>query len=276
MSLIQILFLISVLITQIIYYNNYRNGIKPSFLRVFQMMSGLVTPTSLGLQNEKQITKLINHTRIGVKYSELNNKYVVRVIGWSAVFLIYLSCLNYTDAIFYGIANAFIFMIAHCVYGTVILSNQFLVFHVICLYLKLKINALNESLLEMNRRKRFVKMRETLQSFDSLYSEINEYNTTYWSKLLLMYWILFSLYNVLMPYIMIFVQVNIAVQFTFIYCCILWGSCFLFLIFTASSVTHSVNKSYKTMNSLVSSYSRYNKHSYSLKIITKLKVIDYK
>ena len=44
---------------QLIYYYNSRNGIKPTFLRVFQMMSGLVSPKSLGLIDEQQITKLL-------------------------------------------------------------------------------------------------------------------------------------------------------------------------------------------------------------------------
>ena len=37
---------------QLVHYNNYRNGIKPTFLRVFQMMSGLFLPKSLGLTDE--------------------------------------------------------------------------------------------------------------------------------------------------------------------------------------------------------------------------------
>ena len=70
---------------------------------------------------------------------------------------------------------------------------QIMLFYIICLYLKIKINALNESLLEMKRRKRFLRIRETLQSFDSLYSEINEYNITFWSKLLAVFWLFLGL-----------------------------------------------------------------------------------
>ena len=47
---------------QIIYYKNYRNGIKPTFLRVFQVIWGLVPPISLGLNNVKQIKKLTKIT----------------------------------------------------------------------------------------------------------------------------------------------------------------------------------------------------------------------
>ena len=44
-----VLFSFFPLFSQLIYYYNYRNGIKPTFLRVFQMMSGLVSPQSVGL-----------------------------------------------------------------------------------------------------------------------------------------------------------------------------------------------------------------------------------
>ena len=56
-----------ILIFQLIYYNNYRNGIKPTFLRVFQMMSGLVSPKSLGLTDEQQIRKLLKITKFLLK-----------------------------------------------------------------------------------------------------------------------------------------------------------------------------------------------------------------
>src|ERR1700712_4722140 len=59
-----ILFSILILSSQMIYYNNYRNGIKPTFLRVFQMMSGLVSPKSLGLREEQGVQILVKRTTI--------------------------------------------------------------------------------------------------------------------------------------------------------------------------------------------------------------------
>ena len=45
-ALIIVIFSISI---QLIYYYNYWKGIEPTFLSVFEMMSGLVTPNSIGL-----------------------------------------------------------------------------------------------------------------------------------------------------------------------------------------------------------------------------------
>ena len=68
-----ILILILTLSSQLIYYYNHRNGIKPTFLRVFQMMSGLVTPKSIGLFEEKDIKKLIKTNGKLFKITMLNN-----------------------------------------------------------------------------------------------------------------------------------------------------------------------------------------------------------
>ena len=49
--------------SQLVYYTNNRNGIKPTFLRVFQMMTGRVPPKVLGLKKEKHILYLIKITK---------------------------------------------------------------------------------------------------------------------------------------------------------------------------------------------------------------------
>ena len=95
----------------------------------------------------------------------------------------YLIKTNLFDTICYGIPNAIIFPF-FMIYLFNFVTYQFLIFYIICLYLNMKINSLNERLLEMQRRKRFIRIREILQSFDSIYSEIDEYNTTFWSKIL--------------------------------------------------------------------------------------------
>jgi hypothetical protein len=45
--------------SQIIHYGNFKNHIKPSYLKPFEMMSGLYPPKSIGLTNEAQIHKMI-------------------------------------------------------------------------------------------------------------------------------------------------------------------------------------------------------------------------
>ena len=81
------------LLSQLCYYYNYRNGIKPSFLRVFQMMSGRVPPIRLGLTNEIEIKRLLRIT------AKLNNLFQI-----SNFYFLPLFCFVYELSfyLFYG------------------------------------------------------------------------------------------------------------------------------------------------------------------------------
>ena len=173
-------------------------------------------------------------------------------------FLFIISCYifysNFFEVIFYGIPNAVLFVI-WARYSWNIFGYQFMSFYIICLYLKLKINVLNENILLMIEKKRFIRIRETLQSFDSLYSEINEYNTTFWSKFLFVFWLNFGSIVTILIYIVFCIDLPFIILLTFIYTMITFALLFLFIIFTASSVNYCANKSYNTLNSLYLSYS---------------------
>ena len=51
--------LIFIISNQLIYYYNYWKGIEPTFLSVFEMMSGLVTPNSIGLSDPQSVRRFI-------------------------------------------------------------------------------------------------------------------------------------------------------------------------------------------------------------------------
>ena len=63
------IFLISIL-SQLINYYNYRNGIKATDLRVFQMISGLITPKSIGITDKQLIYKLIKRFKFSINLCE--------------------------------------------------------------------------------------------------------------------------------------------------------------------------------------------------------------
>ena len=78
----------------------------------------------------------------------------------------------------------------------------------------------------MKRRKRFIRIRETLQSFDSLYSEINEYNTTFWSKILFSFWTVSVEFTVFILYVSLFARIDLVSKLIIIY-----GSLNIIIIF---------------------------------------------
>ena len=256
---------------QMIYYYNYRNCIKPTFLRVFQMMSGSVSPKSLGLSDEQQIRKLLKRTKSLVKFLDFHNNRVIPILALVFMLTLYSLKTNMNEGIFYGIPNALIFMI-WINYSTSIVTFQHLILYILCSYLKLKFNSLNERLLEMKRRKRFIRIRETLQSFDSLFSEISEFNSTFFSKILLTTWSLLGVNIVFLLYVSLFSNLDPFNKILMSYALCFLISIFLFIIFTTSSVTYCANKSYKTLNSLIISYSKHNKHLFYSRISIFFKV----
>ena len=57
-NLIFIFFTTFVLYSQWVYYLNHKRGTKPTFLKVFHMMSGSFTPREVGLTNEEDVRQL--------------------------------------------------------------------------------------------------------------------------------------------------------------------------------------------------------------------------
>ncbi len=91
-----------------------------------------------------------------------------------------------------------------------------------------------------------------IRSLNSIYSEINEYNTKFWSKYLLSIWLIMGSVIKMTLVIIIFIQTNI-IKIAFTYGLLLLIPMFLFIINTASSVNYEANKSYILLNSIMAS-----------------------
>ena len=273
MSMALILATSLALSTQTVFFNNHLNGIKQTYLGVLQMISGSVPPIRLGLTNEQQIRKLVKITKFCSIGVEFNNNRVFPGVALMVIIIIYSVECSPMEALLFGLPNALILM-TWAIYVVGVIDNLFVIFLITCLYLKMEINSLNESLIEMKRRKRFIRIRETLQSFDSLYSKITEYDRNLWSKILFCFWLILGTMNVFNLYVCLFISMTIILKLIFFYNLFFWSSCFLFIIFMTSSVTYCANKSYKTLNSLIISYSKQPKNiNYCHSVSNNLKVI---
>ena len=254
--------------SQALNFYNYKKGIKPKFMLLFQMMAGHVQPKDLGLTNPQDIKKLVSMTKMLVPIIRANNNYVFPSVA--IIFNIILSAIygNLREALTFGVLNG-IFLAPFVYYFINFLLYQFLIFFVLNSYLKMRINRLNEILIEMQKKKRFKRIRETLHSFNSLYSEINDFNTNYWSKFFAFFWLFFGSDVILLLFTIIFVPLPLTLLLIFSYAWIIYASGFLSLIFTASSLNSCANSTYKLINSLNISYSMYSKH---IKASTLMKV----
>ena len=232
-----------VLSSQMVYYYNYKHNISPKFVGIFQMMSGSVTPSSLKLFKVRQMTKLVRLTRFTFVLADM-------FVNTSKVFVIllilvaYMIGTNLRQTWFY-LALCLVAMIYLAHILTNFIVYQFLYFFVICQYVVIKLNNLNECVSQSRNR---FNLKNILHSYDTLYREINNYNTTYWSKFLFIIWLYYGLAINQILYMTIFSDITIPkIIFGIILIelvVILW-----FIIFTASLVNTSAKKSYKLFNS---------------------------
>ena len=148
------------------------------------------------------------------------------------------------------------------------LTIQLLLFFIICKYFKIKFEEQNERVKKIqtinpNR------IKNILHSYDKLYREINEYNTTYWSKFLFSIWFFFGVFIVVLIYSLFFANVPIVIRILSFYYTIFYLSLYLFIMTNASSLNSEANKSYKIFNSF---YVNFLKTISGRKIINSLKV----
>jgi hypothetical protein len=192
--------------------------------------------------------------------------------AWLIVFVSYLFNTTFLETIIYGLpASCGLGLAAYYLWNT--LGYQCIYFYLVCKYVNLKLDSLNECIINMKRTKRYSRIRNILQSFDDIYREVNEYNCTYFSKFLFMIWAILGTAIIIFLYVEIFVPLDVVLRSIIVFPLAFYWSIFLFTLVTAASVIYHVNKSYKLLNSLVSNYVFYQKHKRSYKTVSICKVI---
>ena len=239
----------TILFSQCVYYYNHKRGIEPSFFRIFQMMSGSITPSSVGLVNEKDVKYLLFVTKKLHKILNFSNEKISVIfltLLTPSIYLLTTSKLEYL--IFLPLNTIIITMFG--LYYVNIVFYQIFYFFIMFIYLNTKIKNLNKKLIQMKCGKRFININAILASFDALYREINEYNATYWSKFLFNQWLTMGTLCVLILST-IFNTKSIYLKLLFAYFLLILIVIFLFTILTAAAINNETNKTYKIMNSFI-------------------------
>ncbi|HEY6437597.1 MAG TPA: hypothetical protein VIY47_13475, partial [Ignavibacteriaceae bacterium] len=244
------------LISQILHYLNYKNGIKPSYLKPLQMISGLVSPQSIGLTNEEEIYKLVKVSKtlfVVIK--------IVSVVmfgnGFVFGFATFIHNFSVKQFLMFGILHSILWGFS-CYYVITIIVSNIVYYYIICYYLKLRIKAINDSIGNKLKSQTRVNINfiEIMNSFNEIYEEIHEYNTTYWSKYLFCLWIsLVSIIN-FVAYPSIFGEMQFINRFLASYVSVLFSTILLKVIKTASLVFYETKKTYKLLNSCIPSLRR--------------------
>jgi hypothetical protein len=238
------------LFSQFLHYWKYYKNESPSYLKTFEMISGLVSPKSIGLINREDIKQLLKKSKLMFKVSKfLTFCGSFACFCCSGVPLI----INSTPSLYW---IEFLWTLLCTVYGYHSFNinfSQMTYFYIICLYLKLKLRNANNSIrksFEGKYKMNNYKMKNILKSLDSIISEINIHNNDFWSKYLMI-----VLMSVIIVFDILFIQSLFGKMSLFLKITFFYGSCLMFLLLiilinTASSVSFEVKKSYKLLNKL--------------------------
>ena len=235
--------------SQILYYYNNTKGIKPTFLRVFQVMSGSVAPSSVGLNDRRDIRQLLKFKPV-FKILVIHNRVVSYVLSFVNVMMSFIVNEDLTTIVIYGLPNA-LWMSIWISPIVAIIFSQFLYFYLICKYLKIKINNLNKIVIESKKSNNCFGILQTIKKYDSIYREIDEYNTTYWSKFLFIIWLNMGSILTVDLYVVTFRDLVIPIKFVFIYALFIAYGIIHFIFITASALNTSVHRPYKLLNSIL-------------------------
>jgi hypothetical protein len=248
-----IIYVLWSIISQLLHYWYYKNDIKPSYLKPFEMMSGLVSPQSIGLYNEKDIRKLMKRFKLLIKLSKFN-VFLIASFSLLLASVPIISNCSLAPVLFPGILWFLIFsLFGYHISGFYL--TQITYFYIICYYLRIKLRNINNEIEIKNRRNTrhsefqlFVKY--VTNSLNSIYLEITEYNDNYWSIFLFLFtFLLYTCVNAML-YKSIYGISNAYLVLMVRYIVILWILMFLFLFFIASSVWMESNRSYELLNKL--------------------------
>src|SRR5882724_8909736 len=246
------------LIYELIFYYNYKNDIKPTFLVVFQVLSGSLPASAIGLTNDKMVYKLTKRAKI--LFNICNGKLlnILNLLGpFMTTFAPYLVKCNLFEIIIYGIPHSLVTGL--CGYYAFGADFWLLIhFYLICLYINCKIQTLNERIIELLKSKRSlnsVYISKTIHNLFSIYSEISKYDNIFWSKYFLAVWALSGAIaiNCLSP--LLFQSIDLFNRIFLMFPIIVVSLLFALNVSIASSVYYETNKSYKLLNSLFIKYS---------------------
>jgi hypothetical protein len=238
------------LFSQSFHYWKYYKNESPSYLKPLEMICGLVSPKSIGLMDREDINQLLKTFKL-LSYSL---KLVIFGTNFSSFCLSGIPLIVNSSYHLFLIEVFWVLLFVFFVYFCFNINlSQMTYFYIICLYLKLKLRNVNNSIRKCFEKKFKMtnrRMKNILKTLDSIISEINTYNNDFWSKYLMFVLITVILVVDLAFFVSIFGKLNIFLKVLLIY-----GSSvvFLFLVIlinTASSVSFEANKSYKLLNKL--------------------------
>jgi hypothetical protein len=264
---------------QLIFYFNYARGISPTFMTLFNVLAGKVSPTRVGLNDRGLVDKWAKQAGSLFRINTFVNQKLMPFLGLFSLAAYLNHRCSLSDILTYGVPNSL--HLAYVGYLNHLIPLWLLVhFYVICLYLKYKIRVINGQLVtRLKKDHRFdpVFIGRTICKLNGIYHEISVYNTGYWCKYLLTAWLLLGFLVIMGIYAAIFQRLNWANETILIFSISFRLIEFICIIFTASEVNYEANKTRKLFYSYVIKHGiqcYYNQNILYRNVCYKLKVGD--
>jgi hypothetical protein len=249
-NIIIILWSVLALFSQLIHYWKYYKNECPSFLKTLEMISGLVSPKSIGLIDRQHIIELLKKSKLMFKFI----KFVKNYTGFAGFCVSVIPLIIYSTPALYCIQFLWTLLFsAYCYHSFNINFSQITYFYIVCLYFKLKLRNTNDSIRKSFERKYKLnnnRIKNILKCLDSIISEINIHNNEFWSKyLMIVLMIVIIVFDILL-FESLFGKMGLFFKIIFFNASILKFLLLIILVNTASSVSFEANKSYKLLNKL--------------------------
>jgi hypothetical protein len=241
------------LIQQLIYYYNTKSNINPTYVKVYDMISGLVSPKSIGLTNGEEIYKLIKESKLWFSFCRCNNQILVPIFALSTNLFPFVFNCSAFDTIIFGIPHTLLYAM-----GMHFVCNinvwQIFYFRLICRYIKIKFKESNVFVSKLIFRRKLIKWKQVLriiQNLDAKYSELDECNQEIWSKYLLSIWLISGTFINFYLYPLFFAEMTVINKLIGVYGVAFAFLFSLFIITNASSVNYEANKMYNLLNHIM-------------------------
>ena len=220
-------------------------------MNVFNMISGQITPHSIGLNDENIIKDILKKTRIYFKFIDL-----FRFLALFGGFIISISSFLIKDfslnTICFGLIHSLIRSLVS-IYMYNGLSSQLFCLYIICYYLKLKQREVNNYLrkvIENKERFKIYNSNQMIEKLNKIYEEIKECDSHFWSKFLSIAWVMITTSLAFSAFVFAFnSENNLFIQIVLFYANFVFLSILLLIISMCGSVNYEAKVTYKLLSS---------------------------
>jgi len=217
------------------------------------MLSGVITPRSIGMDDHQLVHKLLKFSQKSILFAEISGKLIFYVV-FLIVFMVMATKQSIYQVIFLALPHSILFgLLAYYIYPIIIW--QLIYYSIITFNFILKIQSVNKKIYDNNLssiNKKHIRLNvyKVMCELNKLFEEISEYNDIYWSKFLAIYWVLISTVTSNIVFVSIFGDTlltarlaisGIGIQFLFT---------LLYVIHYSSLLCNQTDKTYVYLNSM--------------------------